>query len=107
MTAHTGTLRSALLAGIMTVLLLANQSQATPDNIRVTLLNPSTPSNLFWNMQTQFAQAAAADLGVDLEIVYGADNRFHTTQQAYDMRAKNYIKPVFFKTCDRITAVIF
>ncbi|MAY14989.1 MAG: hypothetical protein CMI06_06595 [Oceanospirillaceae bacterium] len=85
MTAHTGTLRSVLLAGMMIVLLLANRSQAAPDSIRVTMLNPSTPANLFWNMQTQFMQAAAEDLGIDLEIVYGADNRFHTTQQAYDI----------------------
>lgn len=50
-------------------------------DIRVTFINPDSPDNFFWRRMTQFMQAAAKDLNIDLNVIYGNAERFLTKQK--------------------------
>lgn len=43
--------------------------------INVTFINPSVPGTPFWDRVTAVAKAASTDLGINLTVVYGKDNR--------------------------------
>ncbi len=55
---------------------------AADTRLAVTLVNPDSPGNPFWDAVTRFAQEVAEDLAIDLTVVYGDANRFKTTERA-------------------------
>lgn len=50
--------------------------------LRITVLNPAEAGHPFWDTLISFMQEAAADLNIELEVLYGDSNRFRTTEQA-------------------------
>lgn len=74
-----------ILVGVL--LLAASVAQAAPT---VTFLNPghADPANAsgpFWRMVGEFAQAAARDLGIELETLYADRNHLRMIEQARDV----------------------
>jgi len=62
------------------------------DALSIIYVNPSVPGNPFWDRVSKVAIAAARDLNIDLEIVYGKDNR-NLQFQTIDNLAKRDVKP--------------
>lgn len=61
----------------------------------VVFVNPSVPGTPFWDRVTAVAQAAAEDLSINLEVVYGEDNRISNfaviEQVARRSKKPNYV----------------
>lgn len=54
------------------------------DGMRVAFVNPDSPGNPFWDAVTQFMQAAARGLNIQLQVYYGEKNRIQATQRAVE-----------------------
>lgn len=65
-----------------TLTAVASPPSAGNPPLHITVLNPAEEGHPFWDMLIGFMQEAAADLNVELEILYGNSNRFRTTEQA-------------------------
>lgn len=76
------------------VLLLLNTPAFAASPIKATFINPSYPGSEFWNNVTQFMQAAADDLGVELKVVYAS--------QSSDIDRLEYVK-LFAQECNAPT----
>ncbi len=57
---------------ILLLLFTANEVKA----LNITLINPDKPGRPFWDLCTEIAQAAAEDLQINLEVIYGGGDRF-------------------------------
>lgn len=64
-----------LLVTLLAVSISARMANATPKLIRVTLLVPASEENPFWSEFSAFSQAAADQLGIDLNISYNSVNQ--------------------------------
>jgi ABC-type sugar transport system substrate-binding protein len=64
------------------------QQATRQDRVKVKFINPSAPDNIFWNKMTQFMQAAANSLDMDLSVSHGNENRFHTTREVQNAMSK-------------------
>ncbi len=50
------------------------------EGIRVSFINPDKPGNPFWDQVNAVMKAAASDLGMQLQIHYAEENRYHATR---------------------------
>ncbi len=64
------------------LLVLFFNSSITLAGPSIAFVNPESQDNAFWNSVSLFMQAAADDLGIDLEVVYGNGDRFESFKQA-------------------------
>ena len=73
-----GIIYSAVIFGIFSFEAIVHSKE----KIQVTFINPDKPGNPFWDRVTSFMQAAANDLGIQLNVHYGNKNRFQVTKFA-------------------------
>jgi len=77
-------------------MLMVSSSSYAEDSIKVTFLNPDPKGNQFWDLQTCFMEAAAADLGIDLKVVYSpGKNRFEYMELAEKILTSGH-RPDYF-----------
>ncbi|GHF91728.1 ABC transporter substrate-binding protein [Thalassotalea marina] len=62
--------------------------------INVVFVNPSVPGTPFWDRVTAVAKAAAQDLSINLEVVYGEDNRISNLEVIEELAARKN-KPAY------------
>lgn len=55
------------------------------EKIRVTFINPDKPGNPFWDALTEFMQAAASDLDIDLQVRHAGGGRFSASNLAQEI----------------------
>jgi len=70
-----GIICCVLILGIFSFETIAHSSE----KIQVTFINPDEVGNPFWDLVTNFMQAAANDLGIQLNVLYVNKNRYRAT----------------------------
>lgn len=73
---------------ILLIILAAAPAEADRKSMRVTFLNPSSTTDLFWSMATDFMSAAAGDLHIELEVLNSDRNHILTVQQGREVIAR-------------------
>lgn len=86
-----------LLLMLLSVGLIWRVDISKAEKMRVSFLNPAGKTDWFWSMVTDFMQAAADDLDIDLEVLYSDRNHFLTVQQAEKVVNRSY-KPHYIIT---------
>jgi ABC-type sugar transport system substrate-binding protein len=75
----------AILHGVVVLVLsLAATVCHAADPVRVTFINPAAIGNPFWDQFTEFMQAVARDLGMQLDVRYANNNRYAATGLAIE-----------------------
>lgn len=73
----------------MLALFAALPTIASDEKIHVVLLNPAEPDYWFWQMTTDFMQAAADDLNIELEVKYSNRDHMLTVHQAHEVLSRD------------------
>lgn len=68
------------------------------ETIKITFVNPDTKDSSFWSPTTVFMKAAASDLGIELQVLYGNGDRIRTRNLALRTLQKKSEKPHYLVT---------
>lgn len=76
-----------LLIGLLLLTPQINAFAQTPEPAppRVTFFSPNPPGNTFWDMVTDFMQAVAEDLNIDLRVVHSKGNPYSYKKDGMDL----------------------
>jgi len=86
----------------------AYAQSSNQEPIRILFINPAPPEDLHWSIVTSMMRAAAADLGVELDVQHAFHSGQYTLKYAA-LAAKAARKPhyIIFRNVDRIAIEVF